>query len=118
MRRECTTTYGDAESPTSAVVDAIAQLADLDPDELDFVLYDYVNPDALDDLLARQPRQNGGVEVEFVVSGFEVTVRNDGTVTARRPDAASSASRPEARPATTGSFKSHPGEPQRRIDYR
>lgn len=90
MRRECTTTYGDGESLTSAVVDAIAQLTDLDSDELDFVLYDYVNPDALEDLLARRSRPNGRVEIGFVASEFEVTIRDDGTVTVRRADAANS----------------------------
>lgn len=76
---------GSRLSPSLAIVEAIADLAGVDPvdlaDERGIVLYDYVEPDALDALVTA----NSGTDVEISVTVAGYDVRIDETeVVARR----------------------------------
>lgn len=61
-------------TPSLAVVEAIADLAGVEPtalaDEAGIVLYDHVDPDALDALVTG----SRDVDVSFTVAGYDVTV--------------------------------------------
>ncbi|MFC4544532.1 HalOD1 output domain-containing protein [Halosolutus amylolyticus] len=86
----CTYEY-DAETPASiAVIHAICALTDVDPidapTELGFVLYEHVDPNALDTLLA-DGTGDGDVVVSFEVTNgytYAVDVADDGRVVVRR----------------------------------
>jgi hypothetical protein len=72
----------DGRSPSLAVVEAVAALAGVTPnrlaDEAGIVLYDHINPDALNALV----RDNPGVEVSlsFTVDAYDVCVEPDEVV--------------------------------------
>lgn len=67
--------------PTAAVVESVAQRADLDTTELP-PLYDAIDPDALDALFDHAGQESGsGPRVVFSYGGFEVTVEHDGWLT-------------------------------------
>lgn len=70
------------ESPSDAVVTAIAAEEGVRPDVVEPVLYDVLDPDALDALFA--PRHDGARrgsgEATFVLADYEVTVGADGSV--------------------------------------
>lgn len=72
----------DEESPSIAVVRAVAQSEGVDPATLDQQLNEVVDPDALDALFA--PRGDGrsrqGGQVSFVFNGYVVTLNNSETV--------------------------------------
>ncbi|TKX56897.1 hypothetical protein EXE43_06770 [Halorubrum sp. SS5] len=75
---------GDGPAPSLAVVEAIAELADVDPTELPeegVVLYDHVDPDALNALVAG--RSDGDVDVSLTVAGYDVRVGPDSAVARR-----------------------------------
>ncbi|WP_435179672.1 HalOD1 output domain-containing protein [Halorussus sp. AFM4] len=79
-------TAADRDQPLSAaVIDAVADAADVDPAELGTPLYDKIDPDALDSLFADRhdgaPRGSG--HVVFDLLGYEVTVYSDGYVVVR-----------------------------------
>jgi hypothetical protein len=67
MRRRPTT-------PTDAVVQAVAAVRGVDPTELTEPLYDVVDPEALDALLASS---NGEMTVSFRYGGHVVRVTDD-----------------------------------------
>ncbi|UPV99366.1 hypothetical protein M0R88_12625 [Halorussus gelatinilyticus] len=76
----------DRDQPLStAVIDAVADAADLDPAELGTPLYDQIDPDALDNLFSDRhngtPRGSG--HVVFTLLDYEVTVYSDGSVVVR-----------------------------------
>ncbi|NHN58079.1 MULTISPECIES: HalOD1 output domain-containing protein [Halorussus] len=76
----------DRDRPLSAaVIDAVADAADVDPAELGTPLYDKIDPDALDSLFSDRydgaPRGSG--RVVFDLRGYEVTVYSDGYVVVR-----------------------------------
>jgi len=71
------------------VMMAIDELADIDAEMSDEILFEYVDPDALDALfqsVSGAPREDG--HVTFSVDGHEVTVTATGEVVVRttRPD--------------------------------
>jgi hypothetical protein len=75
-------TYTDGESPSVAVISAVAAVKGVAPAELK-CLYDHVDPEALDTLID-EPVVIGGegtIGIEFQYSGYYVTVRNDGNLT-------------------------------------
>jgi len=76
----------DDTPPSLAVVEAIADLAEVDStdlaDETGIVLYEHVDPDALDALVADRP----GVDVEFPVNGYHVSVGATDVVVRRSPE--------------------------------
>jgi len=76
---------GDDISPSLAVVEGIADLADVEPvdlaDEAGIVLYEHVDPDALDSIV--NARLSDSVNVSFTVASYEVSV-DDADVVVRR----------------------------------
>ncbi|MFD1513594.1 HalOD1 output domain-containing protein [Halomarina rubra] len=70
------------ESLSYAVVSAVAAEKGVSPDALEPVLYDVVEPDALDALFA--PRRDGAARTTgtatFELAEYEVTVDADGSV--------------------------------------
>lgn len=70
-----------AITPSNAVVEAVAVVADQQPTELP-ALYDSVEPDALD-LICRSDTKGQGersIRVSFSYAGHEVCVGSDGEV--------------------------------------
>ncbi|OYR56502.1 HalOD1 output domain-containing protein [Halorubrum halodurans] len=72
----------DERLPSLAVVEALADLAGVNPnglgDEAGIVLYDHVDPDALDRLVTH--RSDGDVDLSFTVGAYEVRVDSDEVV--------------------------------------
>lgn len=79
----------DAETPASAaVIQAVCALENADPAEvptdIGFVLYEHVDPDALDTVLAAG---NGDVVVvEFELEGYSVRIEDTGRITVSDSD--------------------------------
>lgn len=67
----------ESPSVTESVVEAVADADGVGPEELAPPLYDAIDPDALERLLATAP---GTRRVVFTYNGYEVTVRGDGSV--------------------------------------
>ncbi|WP_436930004.1 HalOD1 output domain-containing protein [Halosimplex halobium] len=65
------------DSLSTDIVDAVASARNSDPRELDFVLADHVDPDALEQL-AEHP--GGTWTFTFELPGHSVTVTSDGTI--------------------------------------
>lgn len=80
-----TVTRDRDETPSTAVIDAVADAADVDPADLGTPLYDVIDPDALDNLFSDRhngmPRANG--HVSFSLLGYDVTVYSGGQVVVR-----------------------------------
>ena len=75
----------DETTPTSiAVVRAIAAVENVDPIDLDFTLYEYVDPQALDQLTGRESADD--TEVTFTANGYRVRVHDTGEITLRETD--------------------------------
>ena len=74
---EESTTFGDGESITEAIIDAICTLQGIEPEEFDYVLYDWVDPDALTKLLGNASERRSSITVEFTISEFRITVSNE-----------------------------------------
>ena len=78
-------TYDRDEPLSTAVIDAVADAAELEPAELGTRLYDRIDPDALDNLFGDRhdgtPRGCG--HVVFSLLDYEVTVYSDGHVVVR-----------------------------------
>lgn len=65
-----------AEQPASlSVVEALAALEGVEPTELNFTLYDHIQPQALDTLTRKDP-----VAVTFTVDQYTVHIDDSGTV--------------------------------------
>lgn len=78
-----TTFDGEDVTPSTAVVETVAAVRGVDPMELD-PLYEVVDPQALDRLVApRPPRRTGDCTVVFTYFDHEVTVRSPGIVRVR-----------------------------------
>lgn len=58
------------------VVRAIADIEGVAPEDLDFRLYDVIDPDALDALA----EHSNGWKIEFVANGHDVLVTGDGRI--------------------------------------
>ena len=69
--------------PSITIVEAVAAAEGVAPTELDSV-YDTINSDALDSLLADQ--DDGSICVNFGVNGWNVFVRGDGALRVCDPD--------------------------------
>jgi hypothetical protein len=76
---------GDGPAPSLAVVEAIADLAGVEPADLPekegVVLYDYVDPDALNAIVAGRP--DSDIDVSLTIAGYDVTVGPDSAVVRR-----------------------------------
>ncbi|WP_435096475.1 HalOD1 output domain-containing protein [Halorubrum sp. N11] len=78
--------YGDnGLSPSRAVVEAVAAAAGVEPadlsDETGIVLYDYVDPDALDALVASH--REAGLDVSMSLADYDVSVNATAVVAER-----------------------------------
>jgi len=73
------------QSLTTAVIEAVADAADLEPAELGTPLYDQIDPDALDNLFSDRHNgmARGSGHVVFTLLDYEVTVYSDGYVVVR-----------------------------------
>jgi hypothetical protein len=75
---------GGGPSPSLAVVEAIADLAGVDAADLPeegVVLYEHVDPDALNALVSGRP--DADVDVSLTVAGYDVRVGPDSAVVRR-----------------------------------
>lgn len=70
-------------SPCAAIVDAITDIEGTDETNLDLVLYEYVESDALDDLV-RNTRHND-VAIQLTIDAYQVEVTRD-TLRVKRVD--------------------------------
>jgi hypothetical protein len=70
------------DTPSTAVIEAIADYHGTDPMGLKEPLYETIDPDALDALIASAEAVNGHphVSVEFTYDGCRVTVFGDGSI--------------------------------------
>jgi len=68
-------------TPSVAVIGAIADIRDADPERLD-PLYEAIDPDALDRVVTAVPTEEDR-SVTFDYGGYEVTVSNGGIVDIR-----------------------------------
>lgn len=67
--------YSPEQPPSIAIVNALADLEEVHPTELDYTLYDSVQPEALDTLA-----QSGNVEITFTVEQYRVHITESGTI--------------------------------------
>ncbi|MFB6079717.1 MAG: HalOD1 output domain-containing protein [Haloferacaceae archaeon] len=69
------------ETIDAVIVRTLADATGQDPTDVDFRLYDHLNPDALERLYEdANARDGAGWRFEFAAEGFEVTVQSDGRV--------------------------------------
>lgn len=69
------------QSPSEAVVEAVAEAEDVPPSEVAPPLYEAVDPESLDDLFASTAlADRPGGRVAFPYGGYEVTVHCNGQV--------------------------------------
>lgn len=73
----------DGQSPSAAIIDAVAELEDTSPLELD-ALNDTIDAEALDEFLCRD--DDTEVVVEFRYGGYWLTVYSDGEIRIRDAD--------------------------------
>lgn len=69
MNDEWTTVYDPENPPSLTIIETIADHEDVDPTELDLILYDYVHPDALDTVVESEE-----VEVMVSIEQYEIQV--------------------------------------------
>lgn len=67
--------YTSEQPPSITVVEAIANLEEVDPTDLDFTLYNHIQPKALDTLT-----QSGAVTVTFSLAQYKVHITESNTV--------------------------------------
>jgi len=74
--------------PTERVMERVAAAEGTEPSQIEEMLYERVDPDALDSLFESSPngptRERGNVQ--FPYHGYEVVVFADGEVTVRESD--------------------------------
>lgn len=77
--------------PSIAIVESIAAIEDVTPTDVDFSLYEDIDPDALDTIFANpdddeETTEDGEIVAEFQIDGYVVQVRDNGTITITAPD--------------------------------
>lgn len=77
-------TPDDTSSISIDIIRSIAAIENIDPTELDIRLYDYVDPEALDQLIEHEG--TGRTEITFAVRGYYVHVHDTGEITVREPN--------------------------------
>ncbi|WP_435156243.1 HalOD1 output domain-containing protein [Haladaptatus sp. DFWS20] len=79
----------DLESSSSelvtSVVDAVINMIESADGQTTLSLYEYVNPDALEDILEASASKRSDVEVRFTVEGYLVAVRSNNTILIYEP---------------------------------
>lgn len=98
--REKSATFGDDVSITEAIIETVCKLDGIDREEFDYVLYDWVDPDALAKLFMDPSGSKRSITVEFPISDFQVTICNDQAQGGRTVTARDSA--PEVTPTGLG----------------
>lgn len=73
-------TLAPDEPYSVGVVQAVAEVADCSPLDLPEALYNSIDADALDALLATGDGTSADVQCSFTFCGYDVTVSPDGTV--------------------------------------
>ncbi|MWV64819.1 hypothetical protein GRS48_08285 [Halorubrum sp. JWXQ-INN 858] len=75
------TATGHAESPSQAVVEAVAEREGVDPTDLTVPLYDAVDPEALDAVVQEALKYDDpSFRIEFRYYGYTISVSADGSV--------------------------------------
>lgn len=74
----------ESQPPAVAIVSAIAAIEDTPPTELDFSLYDSIDPEALNKLVGDSGNTN--MMIEFTIDGYEIQIQQNGTLTVTAPD--------------------------------
>ncbi len=79
----------DLDSPTSelitSVVEALIDVIEPAGGQTKLSLYEYVDPDALEDIIEASASKKSDVEVRFTVEDYLVTVRSNNTVLIYEP---------------------------------
>jgi hypothetical protein len=79
---------------TQTIVEALAAVENVEPDELGTRLYDSVDPEALDCLYGAAAERSEQLRLAFTVGGYEVILADDGDCLVReRSDAANGSPR-------------------------
>lgn len=86
--RTCKQSYDSTTPASAAIIKAIAVLEDVDVThtrtELGLVLYDHVDPEALN-ILAGDGTGDGSLCIEFEIDQYQVEIENDGHVFVTAP---------------------------------
>lgn len=67
-------------TPSNAIANSIAVIEDTPPTEMDIILWDYIDPDALDEILTCDGGRNEVLEIEFNADKYSVQVSNNGVL--------------------------------------
>lgn len=67
-------------SPSTAVIEEVADREGVDVDAISEPLADAIDPDALDDMVESLTAKDGHGTMSFTYAGYEVTVRSSGHV--------------------------------------
>lgn len=70
------------EKISSGVIDAVAEATETDPLDLHPPLFEAIDPDALDTLVASA---SAPLQIQFEYVGVQVTVEHTGTIQAEKP---------------------------------
>ncbi|KZN23359.1 hypothetical protein A4G99_15190 [Haladaptatus sp. R4] len=73
------------QSLTVSLIETIVDVLEPPNGQTSLSLYQYVNPDALEDLVETGGTKKSGVEVRFVIENHLVTVRSNNTVLIYEP---------------------------------
>jgi hypothetical protein len=68
----------DSTSPSVAVVKAVASLENKEPSNLDWTMYEYVDTEALNEMLRSNPEYD--IHVELDVEQYEVELNDEGCI--------------------------------------
>ena len=69
----------------TGVVEALSDVMEPEAGQTPLSLYEYVNPDALEDIITASASKKSDVEVRFAVEDYLVTVRSNHTVLIYEP---------------------------------
>lgn len=75
-----TRSVGPDESLTVSLVEAVVDTLEPPERQASLCLYEYVNPEALEDLIEASGAKESGIEVRFTIDDYLVTVRSNGTI--------------------------------------
>ncbi len=67
------------------VADALMNVIEPAGGQIILSLYEYVNPDALEDIITASTEKKSDIEVRFMVEDYLITVRSDHTVLIYEP---------------------------------
>lgn len=73
----------DERPPSVAIIEAISALQGVEPSELDFNLFESIDPDALDAIFVKKVEDN--ISAQFRVGDHFVTIGSDGSISVQDP---------------------------------